>query len=362
MPDTKTIKTRPVANQKVLTATEAREFDAAPVVERFTTSMLEGAERKQAEDAGHAATGLLLKGLFNRLDPLKYAGPTRSDTPEGAAIDAVRDIEAKAFARMAPRLRALAEDKPRLAKMTAPLGNVDFTRASLDLKLARPIAGGAALKRVTVGERDDDASSFAGANAVPRSGGSRYSRMDLVLRAIHCVDETNPEGGGADDIVLGGVIVGASGNTKVIKSRFIGNFEDGTYISVGELPFGQFSLRSTSGYPKTMYGILQLVESDQDDADAARALTSALSTITTIAVSTVATPTAGAIAGAVVNAVGGLVSVFISDDAFPPYGIRARLMSENEFGNDGDSGRLRTGNIVGHGGSYRIGYRWLLNA
>ena len=104
---------------------------------------------------------------------------------------------------------------------------------------------------------------------------------------------------------FGGVLVGASGNTKVVKGRFIGNFDDNDYVGLGELPLGQYSLHSTSGYPKTMYCILQLVESDQDDADAARELTSALSMIATVAVSAAATPAAGAIAGAVVNTIGG---------------------------------------------------------
>jgi hypothetical protein len=142
--------------------------------------------------------------------------------------------------------------------------------------------------------------------------------MDFVLRAVHCVRETS--GGGSDEIVLGAVLVGASGNTKVVPAQVIGDFDDdgdgAAYVSTGDLPLGQFSLRTTNGYPKTMYCILQLVESDQDDADAAQGLTDALSVIVTIAVSALATPAAGAAAGAVVTAVGALIALFISDD--PP--------------------------------------------
>lgn len=368
MPDTTksraTAASATITRQKTLSALEKREFDTAAVVEPFTIGMLTPEERSHAEAASGASTALMLKGMLHRLDPKTYAAPAQADTPEAAAIAAVRDIDDKAFARMTPRLRALADDQPRLSRLLAPAGrNIDLKHPSLGLKLARPIAGVAGLKRVDVGNTDHEDAPAAMPKVVVRSGSAaKYSRMDLVLRAVHCVDETNPEGGGSDDIVLGGVLVGASGNTKVVQSRFIGNFEDGTYVSLGELPFGQFSLRTTNGYPKTMYCILQLVESDQDDADAARELTRALSTITSMVVSTIGSPAAGAIAGAIVNTVGGLVSLFISDDAFPPYGIRARLQSENQFGSDGDSGQLRTGNIVGHGGAYRIGYRWLLNA
>ena len=365
MSDSRTSPTRPTVGtltprptKRLLTPAEAREFDATPVVEPFMPSMLPARERAEAVATGSAATALVLKGLLHRADPGTYAAPTRQDTPEAAAIAVARGIDEKTFTRLAPRLKALAANPTRLRRVLGPSGRVDLRKPSLGLKLARPIGGVAGLSQVAIGDRDDAVAprSAAGAKAA-----AKYSRMDLVLRAVHCVDETNPESGD-DDIVLGGVLVGASGNTKVVKARFIGNFDDGDYVGLGELPFGQFSLRTTPGYPKTMYCILQLVESDQDDADAARALTSALQSIATMVVSAAASPAAGAIAGAIVSAIGGLIGVFIDDDHFPPYGIRATLQSENQFGSDGDSGKLRTGNINGHGGSYRIGYRWLLNA
>lgn len=365
MPDSKTSATRPAVGslsprptKRLLTPAEAREFDATPVVEPFTPSMLPAKERAEAVAAASAATALLLKGMLHRVDPGTYAAPTRQDTPEAAAIAVARGIDAKTFTRMAPRLKALAENPTRLKRMLGASGAVDLRKPSLGLKLVRPIAGASGLTQVALGDRDDDGAVHRSAGA--RSG-AKYSRMDFILRAVHCVDETNPESGD-DDIVLGGVLVGAAGHTKVVKGRFIGNFDDGDYVGLGELPFGQVSLRTTPGYPKTMYCILQLVESDQDDADAARALTNALQTIATIAVSAAASPAAGAIAGAIVSALGGLIGLFIDDDHFPPYGVRATLQSENQFGSDGDSGKLRTGNINGHGGSYRIGYRWLLNA
>jgi hypothetical protein len=374
MSDIKLPPTRPVGSlvpsarppKKLLDATEARAFDASPVVEPFTAAALPAAERAQATAAAGAATALVLKGLLNRLDPGTYVAPTRQDTPEAAAISVARGLDEGTFRRMTPRLKALAADPARVARMLGAAGAVDLRKPSLGLTLARPIAGAAALHHVGVGTTAEDgpAAPPAPRSAVARSL-ARYSRMDLVLRAVHCVDETDGVFGseaGADEIVLGGVLVGASGHTKVVKARFIGDFDDGDYVSLGEFPFGQYSLRTTAGYPKTMYCILQLVESDQDDADAAKALTGALSSIATVAVSALATPAAGAVAGALVSAVGGMIGLFIDDDPFPPYGIRVTLHSENEFGSDADSGRLRTNNIVGQGGAYRVGYRWLLNA
>lgn len=347
------------ARGRAPTPVELRELDDADAVEPFTTRTLPDDEREQAEAVGAAATGLALKALLHRADPGAYPVPSDESTPEAAAVAVVNDIDDEVFARLKPRITALASDRPRLARVLAPLGDdVDLKRPSLQLKHRFPAIRSREIKRVSIGSREEEEAEPVG--TVVRRSSAKYTRMDFVLRAVHCVRETS--GGGADEIVLGAVLVGASGNTKVVPARFIGDFDDGTYISTGDLPFGQFSLRTTNGYPKTMYCILQLVESDQDDARAAKALTQALSTIVNIAVSALATPAAGVIAGAIVTAVGGLIQVFISDDAFGPYGIMIRLNGEDQFGSEGMSGKLRTGNITGHGGAYRIGYRVVMNA
>jgi hypothetical protein len=110
-----------------------------------------------------------------------------------------------------------------------------------------------------------------------------------------------------------------------------------------------------------MYCIFKLVESDSDDAEVARDLTSTISFLASTILSAVASPLVGATAGAVLQAIGDFVSNLIDEDEFRPYGVRLTLASEDQFGGH-DSGRLATGDITGHGGRYRIGYRWLLGA
>lgn len=359
MPDEILTPTRKSSSRaKAPTAAELREFDASTVVHPFSTGMLPADERAEAEEAAAAASALVLKALLHRTEPETYPLPRDADSPEAAAVAALAKIDDRTFARMAPRVRALAADQARLARVLAPLGRkVDFKRPSLELERIRPAARLKKIVRVSVGAVEEEPTA---SRPVVVSRPAKYKRMDFVLRAVHCRRETS--GGGSDEIVLGAVLVGASGNTKVVPAQVIGDFDDGTYVSTGNLPLGQFSLRTTDGYPKTMYCILQLVESDSDDAEVAQALTEALSAIATIAVSAVATPAAGAIAGALVNTIGAFIGIFISEDAFVPYGVMMRLDSEDEYGADGVSGKLHTDDIRGHGGAYRIGYRLVMNA
>lgn len=184
-----------------------------------------------------------------------------------------------------------------------------------------------------------------------------FNKLDLVLRKVHCVDETNPEGGD-DDMVVGGLLIGASGNTNSANSFASGHYDDGDITDHGAYPFGTYSLNSTPGYPKVFYCVLQLIEVDTDEAEAAQALTDVMTLVGTM-VSTV-NPVIGAIVVAVAQAVEIFTGWLIDDDPFYPYGVTLNLNSSNKFGADGRSENWRTGNISDHGGTYRVGFYWQL--
>ncbi len=316
--------------------------DAEIQVEEFSLKNLSPAERKQAETMSGAICAIMLKGLLNRADPARYPVIADAASSENQAAALARTIDMQAFERMRPRLLAFVGDQVRLKRILGPHHKIDFHKAGLDaaLKDALPRGGSA-----PEGE------------AVRRSG-HKYNRAHLILRALHCVDETNPEGG-TDDMVLGGVLIGASGNVKAFNSLVCGEFDDGTYRNFGELFLGQYSLNTTPGYPKHLYAIFKLVESDSDDREVAQQLTQVLSMLASTILSAVASPLVGSTVGAVLGAVGGFISNLLDEDEFPPYGIRITLTSENHFGG-AVSPKFRTGNISGHGGTYRIGLRMML--
>lgn len=300
---------------------------------QFTPASLSEAERREAGKIARGLTAAVVKGLLHRADPRAFAISADVDTLENQAAAAVRGIDAQTFEQMRPKLQQLAADPVRVQKLTGVTAQ--------ELKKSNAIIFKAAAPQ----------------GAVPRSGSApqKYKRLDLNLRALHCVDETNPESG-TDDMVLGAMRIGASGNVDYTKAIVAGEFDDGQRREYGELPFGSVSLRTTPGYPKTFYWIFQLVESDSDDAEVAAGITSALRTVVTMVAGMVGGASVAAIAGAVVEAIGSIIGLFIDDDVFSPYGVAIKLNSENDFGADGITDQ-HTGNISAHGGTYRIGYR-----
>ncbi|HEX5705957.1 MAG TPA: hypothetical protein VFX96_01580 [Pyrinomonadaceae bacterium] len=336
--------------RKRMTAQEAKEFDDSQV-EEFNLDSLAPADRKRAKELAAAGSAMIMKGLLNRLDPKAFPVPRDAASPEAKAATLAKQLSPRAFARLAPHIERAAKDPARISRTLGVLRNVDLRKADLT-----PDFGSLAsiLRRGPLQRLDEEVSVAKAAK------GARFNRMHFVLRGLHCVDETNPEGGN-DDMVLGGVLIGASGRVAAFPGVVCGTFNDGEYQSFGELFLGTVSLNSTPGYPKSFYAIFKLVESDSDDREVAQEMTATLSLLARTILSVVATPVVGQVAGAVVSAVGGFISNIMDEDEFPPYGVRVTLNSENQFGGP-TSPRLRTGDIRGHGGKYRIGYRVVLNA
>jgi len=310
--------------------------------EEFNLQSLSAQERAQANKIATAINAIMLKGLLNRADPARYPVVADSERLENQSAALARTIKPQAFERLRPRLMSLASDPARLQRMLGDHAG-DLNAVGIDRKV-EPLL-------------PPRSTATAPANVVPRSG-HLYNRAHLILRALHCVDETNPENG-TDDMVLAGLRIGASGNVGVINGIVCGEFNDDTYRNFGEMYLGQYSLNTTPGYPKHLYAIFKLVESDSDDREVAEQLTSTLSFLASTILSVLTSPMVGATVGALISSIGGFISNLIDEDEFPPYGIRLTLNSEGQFG--GPVGpKFHTGNISGHGGSYRLGLRWVL--
>ena len=306
------------------------------ITQQFTLDSLPTDERAQAVRIGKTLTATAVKGLLHRLDPSGFAldgDVTGIETPGAVAA---QQIDAPIFERMKPRLVQLRGDGERFTGLTGL--TIDQLKRPGAVKAPRGAAPGAP-------------------PPPPPSPPSppKYKALDLNLRGLHCVDETNPESG-TDDMVLGAMRVGASGNVGYTPAIVAGEFNDNTYRYFGELPFGTVSLRSTNTWPKTFYWIFQLVESDSDDAEVAAGVTACFKYVATYVVGAFLGAGAGAIAGGIVTALGSLIGIFIDEDYFSPYGEAIKLNSENDYGADGIKD-WHTGYISAHGGTYVIGYR-----
>jgi hypothetical protein len=203
-------------------------------------------------------------------------------------------------------------------------------------------------------------------------------KMGFWITKIKCVDETNPEWWGHDEIALAGVSVDEDGDTKKIAEKYIGGgFDDGDSKGYNNWRYHMFGLREGQHWPKTYSVTLLLAEKDnggfanflnqiwvaiRDKVKAAieKAITGALSSYL-----------GPVIAAAIGKAVAWIVDVLVgwiirwwNDDIFPAFTARvttpsmsARWYYPNGTWGNPSSG-LRTAHFYGHGGHYYAQYYW----
>lgn len=307
----------------------------------FPLAALSPAEQRKAQQIASATTALILKALLNRKDPAAYPISKDPNSLERQAASALAKVTA-------PDLKLLDKAMADATWVKQGLGSLSAVDLKTELTTSKLNIPAGVMKKGTLDVEKVDPPKFAGT----------YNRLQLILRHLYCEDETNPESG-QDHMILGGIIVGASGNVKVVPSVFSGIFNDGACMDFGEYALGTYSLSATSSYPKTFYAIFVLMESDRDDTEATLALTAALKSVATMAVTSFGGATVETLVQGLVGTIAGLLTIFVDDDVFQPQAVSLTLNNLNQFGGQ-NSGYHRTGNINGHGGAYSIGYHWKL--
>ena len=346
-------------------AEEAKEWNLATVAQdpllKYSKAEIEDGKIK-----AQAIAAYVLKAMLHRMDPGTYPIDDKPGSIEKIALDAIDRFSPSTLNRAKIRTTALMADPQKKLRLLGKLKDLDFKKrvispeikriSAIEFKLVlRPTEEGNSFNNL---QPQIQTLEFSGPSSNYENNNlPAFNKLDLVLRKVHCVDETNPETGD-DDMVIGGLLVGASGNTNSANSLASGHYDDGDMTNHGAYPFGTYSLNTTPGYPKVFYCILQLIEVDTDEADAAKALTDVMKLVGTM-VSTV-NPAIGALVVAVAQAVEIFTGWLIDDDPFHPYGVTLNLNSPNKFGSDGRSNNWHTGNITDHGGTYRVGFYWQL--
>lgn len=211
-------------------------------------------------------------------------------------------------------------------------------------------------------------------------------KLGFYINRIKCLDETNPEWPGKDDIALGAVTVDENGDTKKISEQFIGHFNDGSTKHYNpDWRYTWFNLREQheftgSIWPKK-YGVtLALAEKDNGGfasflnnlwervrdkvkAEIAKAVGQAL---TPYLGSAISAAIGQATAWVIDRLVGWLINLF-KDDIFRPVTLSCTVPSYNaRWTLDGKWGStssgLRYAYFSSHGGRYYVEYYWQLFA
>jgi hypothetical protein len=212
-------------------------------------------------------------------------------------------------------------------------------------------------------------------------------KLRLWVRTVQCIDETNPEWWGDDEIALAGISIDEDGDTKPIGERGCGGgFDDGRSKALN-WDFHMFSLRERTYWPKK-YGItLVLAEKDygglasfvQKLWDQVRnavhkALEGAAKAAGVALAAFLGLPAIGPIIGQVLAAaakwiidklIGWLIDLF-KDDIFNPVTawVTVPSMSARWYFANGQWGStwspLLSASFSGFGGQYRLIYQWQL--
>ncbi len=210
-------------------------------------------------------------------------------------------------------------------------------------------------------------------------------RLGLRIHKVRCVDETNPEWPGDDEIALGASTIDETGDVKQVAKFDVRNdFDDGeqkVYSPPRELVW--FDLSEGTVWPKSYFVSLVLAEKDMGG------LVGFLSDLTTALrkevvkaikdyaddlapilgpVGPIIAPIVGPLSqyigtavGWVLDQVGQLLKAWLGDDIFVPQTVSASISSANAtFGGKLDSNE----GIVtfrGHGGTYTVTFDWILS-
>lgn len=215
---------------------------------------------------------------------------------------------------------------------------------------------------------------------------SRNHALRFRVHEVKCVDETNPEWWGSDEISMGGVAVGADGTTTQLREYYVGGgFDDGDRKRYSPPRIlHQFPMQQGS-FPQTYAVTVALAERDNGGmsefirklyesvkgqivtilkalgAAAGAAIGAKIGGSIGTAVAGPLGTIIGAVAGAVVGALVAWLVKSLKDDIFPPQASSAFFYSA--------SGTFLGGSLVSprdslhfrdHGGHYQVTYDWQL--
>lgn len=314
----------------------------------------------------------LQRGLLtlpaDRLDPAVKAAQELIANPD------LRGREFGRYARLSP-------DEYRKVGFSKAFESVVFDERTLASTMQERASVLEGISR----EMESAAVSHAKQLGVPLIQLPKIKELDFRLEKVTCIDETNPEIGGDDEILMGGLEIGTANDdvyTHKVNQFLVGGeeyFYDGrsyTYASPGK-QFADHDLTVGGVWPRTYMSVVMMAE--QDGSGFSDALTDAWNSVkaevqkaVAKALSTVLTPFIGAALAEVVGqVVAFLIVVFIDwileffqDDLFEARTAQVTLPSKYAFHYDNANGwtnwRLPTTTMYysGHGGDYKAKVHW----
>lgn len=209
-------------------------------------------------------------------------------------------------------------------------------------------------------------------------------KFSVDVRKVKCVDETNPEWWGSDEIALGGTGIDESGDVTKIGERFCGGgFDDGDQKWLGWSSWETFNLREPislkKGWPKKYRVIFILAEKDNGGLEkflsdlyskvreqVKKAIEKAIAEGLKVYLGEVLSTVLGKVVAWIVDKFIGWIIGLFGDDIFPAAtSTMTHVHYNGRFTINGTWGYLYSptyrAHFYGHGGHYWLEYRWRLH-
>ena len=350
-------------------ATLAATASASPVIELKDVKV-----RALAKRVLHEFLVASEKAVASHAEPATFLIAPEPDSAEH--IFRRRLDSFAADKRNAASVRVMALAKAPLAERKRYFGEM----ASLDLRSPLPIATQARALVLPASMKFPKSHLMTLGPPMPIivSGGAIKpvtGNLAFRIHNVRCVDETNPEWFGNDEIGLGGVGIDETGEVaKIAESRVGNNFDDGDVRFYSPpMRFVSFNLNEGGDHwPKSYFVTLGLAEKDMGDG-----LDAFLGTLVT-KIKERLVEVLGAAIGGVIGSLGGPLTAVVgaavgwiigkvydwlkswwNDDIFPPRSVSVTIgsLTHRWPGGTTDSpeGVVR---FAAHGGTYDLTYDW----
>lgn len=207
------------------------------------------------------------------------------------------------------------------------------------------------------------------------------SNMGLWITEVKCVDETNPEWWGSDEIALAGIETDEDGDTRPINEVYIGGgFDDGDRKTYPNWRYTTFNMNEGNYWPKKYLVAFILAEKDHGGLQAFldRVWKSVRDQVKAAIAKAIGAGLSAYLGPVIANAIGAavawIVDVFVGwlinlfgDDIFPIQTVSVTTPSKSarwyypngQWGNP--SSGIRVANFYGHGGHYQVKYYWKIH-
>jgi hypothetical protein len=320
------------------------------------------------------------KVAANHADPQKFPLADESDSLEALFLSRFQQLRPEkqqvAAAKVMPLINASTEER---AKIYGDLAKVDLRSVHgirtqvkalpLPEALKFPLSH---LQHLTTVQGHILPSNSPSKGFTPQQ---TTDHLQFRLRSLKCIDETNPEIGGSDEMHMAAVRIDALGNTSVMPDTELNIFDDDDHKAFDPPRLcADFDLRPGTNWPKSYFVTLVLAEVDhgglsdfalklfeETEKEVRKRIAEAILEGTAAgAPAGLYGMAIGAAVGFVVGVVSGWLKDIWEDDYFLPVTVSTQVPSLDARWAGKTESPEDWIHWTGHGGEYQLWYDWCM--